>query len=485
VRIQGLARLLVFAAALLLPLRIVAQGYLPEDDALRHAGKVVSGRSWSEILVLREGVAIDLHPGWHAVLGAVHSLTDASAPELVLFAVIALFVLFCAPGLALFERPEAYLLALLAIGLTDPPRFNRLFLGRPFLVTAAGLNLVLLLWPRLQAPSRTPWRLLAVMTAVVGLAVWIHPSFYLWGVPILGGLCAREWRASARLALCVAAGSLVGGALSGHPVGLLLQNFRHGLTTVDVGAAPVTMVQELGPYMPPPSILFLFFLLLLRRVLAGRTVGSALDTPVVWLAGLGWVLGFLSGRFWFDFGLPAFVLFVAGELQDALASGMGAEQPRRRAVVAAAAVVFVLALSANIGGRFSHTEGRRYATLFGPAGQAALPEPGGVLYSDSMDLFFQGFYRAPRAPWRYLVGFEASIMPPDDRALYRRMLEAHPAHPPELFEPWVSRMTPADRLILETNGPADPPPIPRLAWTFVPPTFWSGRVAPEGAPPAR
>src|SRR5262249_34385507 len=150
VRLQGVARLFVFAAAFLLPLRIVAQGYLPSDDALRHAGKVVSGKSWSEVLVLREGVEIDLHPGWHAVLGAVHALTGAPAPEPVLFAVVASFVPLRAPGLALFEQPEAYLLALLPIGLPAPPRFNRLFLGRPFLVTAAALNLVLLLWPRLQ-----------------------------------------------------------------------------------------------------------------------------------------------------------------------------------------------------------------------------------------------------------------------------------------------------------------------------------------------
>ena len=485
-RLQGVARLLVFAAVLVLPLRIVAQGYLPGDDALRHAAKVVSGKSWSEILVLREGVELDLHPGWHAVLGAVHSVTDATAPELVLFAVVFGFVLFCAPGLALLARPEAYLLALLAIGLTDPPRFNRLFLGRPFLVTAAALNLVLLLWPRLQAGTRTPWRLLAAVTAAIGLAVWVHPSFYLWGMPILAGLCARQGRATWRLAGCIVVGALLGGALAGHPVGLLLQNFEHGLTTVDVGAPPVTMVEELGPYMPPPSILILFFLLLVRRALAGRTVVAALDTPVFWLAVLGWVLGFVSGRFWFDFGLPAFALFVAAELSEALAAGLAADSPRRLAVVAAVAAVFVLTLSANVGGRFSRGEGRRFATLFGSGERAALPDPGGILYADSMDFFFQGFYRLPKAPWRYLVGFESSIMPPDDRALFRRMLEAHPAHPPELYAPWVGRMTPQDRLVLETSGPGDPPPISGLAWTFVPPTFWSGRVATAaGEPPVR
>ena len=32
---------------LLIPLKIIGYGYIPPDDALRHAGKAVSGKSWS------------------------------------------------------------------------------------------------------------------------------------------------------------------------------------------------------------------------------------------------------------------------------------------------------------------------------------------------------------------------------------------------------------------------------------------------------
>src|SRR5215469_3644779 len=52
--------------------KIVGYGYLPPDDALRHSAKAVSGKPWSEILVLRPGFEMDPYPGWHAILGAVH-----------------------------------------------------------------------------------------------------------------------------------------------------------------------------------------------------------------------------------------------------------------------------------------------------------------------------------------------------------------------------------------------------------------------------
>src|SRR4029453_5848391 len=87
-------RWLVVAAVVLLSVRVLGQGFLPPDDALRHAAKAVSGRPWSDILVMRPTTTPDGHPGWHFVLGAVHRSTGAGAPALVLFSVVGLFVLF-------------------------------------------------------------------------------------------------------------------------------------------------------------------------------------------------------------------------------------------------------------------------------------------------------------------------------------------------------------------------------------------------------
>jgi hypothetical protein len=476
-RLAPLCRLLVLAALVALPIRVLGHGFLPSDDALRHAAKVVSGRPWSEILLLREGAPFDLHPGWHAFLSAVRALTGWDAHALVLFSVVFAFAAFALPWALRLARPEAVLLAFLVLNLMDPHSFARLLFGRPFLATAAALNALLLALPELQESSPMPRRTLAGLTLVVGLAVWVHPSFYLWALPILACVLARQFRAAARAALVVAAGAFLGGALAGRPLGLLLENLAHGWTTATL-SSPAGLVGELRPHLPPPSIEALVAVLLLLRVVRGRPVRAVVDTPVGWLAALGWLLGFVAGRFWFDFGMVALIHFVAREIGEALSTPAGGA--RRVGLAAVASAAFLLVIGADTNDRWARPQDLKWAVLFQPANPRALPEPGGILFADSMDFFFQGFYRQPRAPWRYAVGFEQSLMPPEDREIFRELMARRPLRPAQVFEPWIRRMRPQDRLLLETTGPQDPPPLSGLEWTFVPPTFWSGGKA--GAP---
>src|ERR1041385_3086953 len=51
--------LVVLFTCLLIPLKIISYGYLPKDDALRHAAKAVSGTPWQEILVMRSDFVLD------------------------------------------------------------------------------------------------------------------------------------------------------------------------------------------------------------------------------------------------------------------------------------------------------------------------------------------------------------------------------------------------------------------------------------------
>ena len=49
---------IIFLTVLYIPLRITGYGFLPPDDALRHAAKAVSGKPWPQILVLGEDYKI-------------------------------------------------------------------------------------------------------------------------------------------------------------------------------------------------------------------------------------------------------------------------------------------------------------------------------------------------------------------------------------------------------------------------------------------
>jgi len=249
---------------------------------------------------------------------------------------------------------------------------------------------------------------------------------------------------------------------------------QHARLTVALDAQTETLSQELRPQSGSPDLLLALFALLAWRALQGRFSRADLDTPVFWLVGLGWVLGWVSLRFWSDWGVPAVLVFMALQFQDLLAERFPERDLTRLVPAAAACAVCVVALSANVDGRWQPAH-RKYLALFNPAARAVLPDPGGILYSDDMALFFQGIYRLPQAPWRYMVGFEPALMPPEDLALYRAMTDRR-NRVPEMYEVWVRRMHPEDRMILETAGLKDPPPIVGLEWHFIPPTYWSGRL---------
>jgi hypothetical protein len=88
-----------------------------------------------------------------------------------------------------------------------------------------------------------------------------------------------------------------------------------------------------------------------------------------------------------------------------------------------------------------------------------------------MGTFFGMFYKAPLAPWRYILGFEPGMMPFEDLAIYRKIQE-RPV--PESFAPWVAKMRPEDRLIV-INLSDKAPEIKELEWHNAENYYWIGR----------
>src|SRR5580692_9634628 len=118
---------------LAIPLKIVGYGYLPGDDALRHAAKAVSGKPWSEIMVLNEVYQIDHEFGWNLLLEKIHTGFNADAETLVIFSVVSLFLLVGLAALPWLRYPETWLAALTLSMITEMLPF-RFLLGRPYLI---------------------------------------------------------------------------------------------------------------------------------------------------------------------------------------------------------------------------------------------------------------------------------------------------------------------------------------------------------------
>ncbi|HBA61141.1 MAG TPA: hypothetical protein DCZ92_10050 [Elusimicrobia bacterium] len=462
----------VFAVFMLiwLPYRVIGYGYLPQDDVTRHSAKVISGKDWKDILVLRDDIRMDSHPGWHSILGAVHKATRWPPYDLAVFSVASLFILAALLPVFLTKRPEAWILALLIIAVVSFGVYYRLLMGRPFLVTTAYMLAFGFTWQKLRGPR--PYAAFAAMTLFGALSTWIHCGWYLLALPCAALFLAREWRACALLSLSVLAGVLAGAALTGQPVMFLVQTTRHFF--LSLGDTPQHLLAaEFQPAGGDYGVLLVFLLFIMWRFIRNKWDVKAVDNPVFLLLCACWVLGFLVGRVWDDIGLAAGLVWITLELEQLLESSAGFNSPRRLLISAAAVCLLFLAVTNDAAGRWSLSRPGMYITPEKVQDVSWLPGDGGIVYSDNMNVFYNMFFRNPLANWRYMVGFEPALMPKEDLAVFRDIQLKRGAK--EAYAPWVAKMRPEDRLI-RTGSSLARPAIEGLEWNFIADAVWCGRL---------
>jgi hypothetical protein len=443
-------------------MRILGLGFLPPDDALRHAAKAVAGRPWSEILLLRPEVVVDPHPGWHAFLGLLHRAFGWGTVDLVFASVILLLALFLGVALAA-SRTHAWALALCVVLVCESNVLQRWLSGRPFLLHSSLLLFLCLAWSKGRLPEPRDARFLIPVFAVL---LWIHPLYYLWSVPVAVLLVCRQIRPALVLAVSVGVGFVGSAILSGRPIGFIVQNTMHPIWLFGHPAGP--LVSELQPSPGAPALFAVVVAALLGR-LAERPHLRVWD-PTFVMAFVGWTLGFYSARFWVDWGLPA---LLAWGIRGVEGASLPLDARRAGWAAIALTIACAAAFTSDDLGRWSRVD-KTYAALTEPRSVGALPEPGGILYSEDMFAFFQIFFRRPDAPFRFAVGFERGLMRPEDAEVLRGAARRGN----DRFAPWVARMTPRDRLIVRAVTPGN---AYGLEWTHVSGDVWSGRLR----PPAR
>ena len=459
-------RVLALAVVTLAVVQILASGYLPTDDALRHAGKVVSGKSWDEILVHRPGV-VDFSPGWHVLLGVVHSVTGANAHTIVWLQIFSAFVLFSLGPILLMRRPEAWLAAMTLAAMMEQQMLMRVLMGRPLVLSMAMVVTMCVAWRRLDTEKMSRPAFAAAI-AFVTAATWIHGSWYLWALPVAACVLARRVRLAKRLGAATLLGWVVGALLTGHPIAFLCQNLELALNIVGGGISG--WVYEMQPFPFFPTLwLVVAGLIIARKVWAGVAAADVLRDPVLALAVLGWVLGMKSARFWMDWGTPALVAFIALEI-EALWNAMTV-QPRRLLVAGGIGLVCYMALSANVSERWKPRLEPAFVAMLAPARAPAMPDSGGILYSDDRRIFYEMLYLRPDAPWRYALGYAPELMPPDDYAVYA---DRQATLSIQSLEPWARKLRPQDRLVI--RDPRGIPIWPWLEWQQIEGGFYSGRV---------
>lgn len=477
------SRVVLWACVLVLiavPARIIMYGYLPLDDALRHAAKAVSGKPWSEILVLGQPYSVDHNFGWELLLRWVHLGTQADAERLVDLSVLGLFVLFgCVPLIGL-RRPEAWLGVLLLFAVAWPPLTTRLLIGRPLLVSSAVLLMLLCLGHRRDfAPPR--WPMIAALSGLIAAAVFLHGVWYLWVLPVVAFGLARQYAWTRALAASWVVGTLVGAVLTGHPWDYLAEAVQTAWRATELHSTSRTLVSELQPASGGLLIFFVLGAMLVLRRLTGIEARALTADPAFWLAGLGWVLGFVARRFWEDWGLPALMVLAAGDVSRFLHERLTARSPRRLVVTACLAVALYGAVTSDTESRWTKSLTRQFLVADDPDLAGWLPEREGIFYAADPGFFYDTFFKNPTADWRYILGFEMTLMPAEDfRILYRILWNFGAA---AAFQPWVEKMRAEDRLFVRGEA-GNRPPIAGLEWHHTLGGMWSGRLPRADTTPA-
>jgi len=471
--------IVVVFTIIVIPLKIIGYGFLPMDDALRHAAKAVSGKSWQQILVMRDDFPIDPSPGWQKILdwvrhsSWVHNWSGGETEALVVFSIIALMLLVTLSALPWLRRPEAWLAALFAAAILIPACTTRFARGRPYLLTDAVLITILFLWSR-QSEDR-PRRLALIFTPLlVAASAWIHGSWYLLCLPGAAILLAGFWRSAFWYGGCWLAGSFLGCALTGHPVEFMFQAMRH----VFGAFGHFVVNRQLEPEWYPsdgevPAVLAVVVLLMCRKIFLGWNPRTLLN-PVFMMMVLGWLLGLKVRRFWWDFGTPAFMVWVALELQGHFENHLSLDSARRLLVTLGIAAGFFLGFTSDRDSRWTANLATEYLTPETPGIAGWLPGNGGIVYNSDMDVFYLMFFKNPTADWSYVLGFEPGLMRTDDLDTLRKIQWNHGAAF-AAYEPWVKKMRFADRMILRASG-GNAPDIPGLEWHYAASGLWIGRL---------
>lgn len=459
---------LALVLGVLIPSKILSLGYSPSDDALCHVAKAISGKPWSQILVLQDGYVNDEHPGWHAVLGALYKVLHCKPDILLGVSVLSLFVGFWLALVAWRKRPEAALVAIAIAGLACPANFDRLLLGRPFIVIVISFVLLLQMW---SFKPKLSFKDMALTTVILGLSVWIHGSWYLFGIMVAGFAFAQQKLKTLQLAFCWIAGTLLGATLTGDPITYLQETTTHLFGVFGGHLQQHMLVSELQCDSGDIAFALVFAGFVVLRVARGAWSKIQLQNPIFIIAILGWVLGLQVSRFWSDWGLPAAIIWIACEVEELLLQRKDKEASISIILTGFICLFTYVSLTRDIQERWSRNLTTEYVSADNPHLIGWLPDKGGIVYNSSMLAFFKTFYANPTADWRYMVGFEPGIMPMEDQQILRQIQFYNSAD--FAYKPWVDKMKQADRMMLLQDTQ---PTVPGLEWQYAAKATWIGRL---------
>jgi len=462
-RLRLSAFVFIAAVAILIPLSILGQGFLPGDDALFYAAKVISGKTWDQIIFHAPGMQLEyLRFGWNKILEAVHWISGADQDFLVGFAVVFQFSLFVLLPCLIFSHAETWIAGLLLLSICIPHEMERFLIGRPMTFSITAFVMILLMLGKNNSqPTASTWTLCGTMVA---LGTYVHAPWYFFFL-LPGFILARSWKKASLLFLTIMAGITVGALLTGHPVEFLGEFYRAYSRLAAHVSNPNFLVTELRPIPLNFQVFILVALALFLLKDCRIPLAGTLDNPIFLSFVFGAFAGMRTGRIWLDIGIPALAVWLAWQGELVLKATQGYAGFRKLLTTVIVGGALFLNLTPDFSERWTSRSREVFLSQENPFHKGWLPETGGILYSPNMGIFYDTFYSNPRADWKYILGFEGSQMRDEDYEIRREMLWNRER--PEFaktFLPWIRRMTKADRFAVK--GLVLEGPFMELEWKY-------------------
>jgi hypothetical protein len=308
------------------------------------------------------------------------------------------------------------------------------------------------------------------ITALIGLACWVHGTWYLWLLPVAAFFLSGQFRWAVMIGMGWLLGAILAGVGTGHPIAYLTEALAVAFRSTGSFTTHTMMAVELQPILNISPLILLGGMLLARQTV--KAPWRPLRTePAFWLICMGWILGCSAGRFWYDWGITGMVVMTALDLQTLLEASMPYDSMQRLLAVAVVTVGTYASTTADIGGRWTGTLHDKYFSQDDPELAGWLPDDGGIWYASTMSVFYQTYFHNPNAPWKYVLAFEPTLMPADDFATYHSILWGYGDN--NAYAPWVKKMRQEDRLVVVAGGA---PSIQGLEWKHAFDGYWLGRL---------
>ena len=460
------------SACLCIAFKILGYGYVPVGDSRRYVAKAATEKEYPQILILGPTYHMDFSPGWGGMAAA------AAAPRRKRLRGRADAIFDCrtvarhplrrtsafaiSGGMAGSVAGYGDSVSRLDVAIHPGPAIS-CHRGRVDLAHARLGPRTDKISPGAENGRSRHWFCDGDMDSRDLVLIRIGPGRFFPGRMVAGDNLIDG--------MCWITGTALGAALTGTPIEFLKQNFLWGAALAREPVAASSLVGELQPSAGEFSALLLVGFVWLWRRQQPDGQKDLFRSPLFWLMAVSWILGLKAGRFWADWGLPAAMCWLAVQFDGAMKAWWENMPGRRLTCCCLLAAPLFLIDSSDLDSRYTRSLHEAFADGHQPEMQGWMPDDGGIFYSADFSFFFDTFYKNPDGNWRYMLGYEAAIMPDEDLRIYRNIQWNQNAW--ESYRPWVDKMRPQDRLEITDNVE---PVLAPLEFHHAGGRIWIGRL---------